>query len=71
MTFEKILIFRKYFFINKIFIDEIEVKELKNDFKNKSYILFQFKILCLPNDTLFNIKREFRDNNVNIKNIFF
>ncbi len=58
------------FFINKIFIDEIEVKELKNDFKDKSYILFQFKILCLPNDTLFNIKREFRDNNVNIKNIF-
>ena len=57
-------------FINKIFIDEIEVKELKNDFKDKSYVLFQFKILCLPNDTLFNIKREFRDNNVNIKNIF-
>ncbi len=58
------------FFINKIFIDEIEVKELKNNFKDKSYILFQFKILCLPNDTLFNINREFRDNNVNIKNIF-
>ncbi len=58
------------FLINKIFIDEIEVNELKNNLKDKSYIIFQFKILCLPNDTLFNIKKVFTDNNVNIKNIF-
>ena len=58
------------FLINKIFIDEIEVNELKNNLKDKSYIIFQFKILCLPNDTLFSIKKLFTDNNVNIKNIF-
>ncbi len=58
------------FFINKIFIDNIEIKELPKDLKDKSYILFQFKILCLPKDNLLNIKREFKDNNINIKNIF-
>ncbi len=58
------------FFINKIFIDEIEVKELPEKLKDKSYILFQFKVLCLPNENLFKIEREFKDNNINIKNIF-
>ena len=58
------------FFINKISIDEIEVKELPENLKDKSYILFQFKILCLPNDNLSNIKKEFKENNIKIKNIF-
>ena len=49
---------------NKIFIDNIEIKELPKDLKDKSYILFQFKILCLPKDNLLNIKREFKDNNI-------
>ncbi len=58
------------FFINKIFIDKTEAKELPKNLKDKSYILFQFKILCLPNDNFLNIKKEFKDNNINIKNIF-
>ncbi len=58
------------FFITKIFVDELEVKELPENLKDKSNIIFQFKILCLPNEYLLNVKKEFKKNNVDIKKIF-
>ncbi len=58
------------FLISKIFIDGIEVKKLPENLKDKSNIIFQSKILCLPNEDLLKIKKEFKDNNIDIKNIF-
>ena len=58
------------FLISKIFIDGIEVKKLPENLKDKSNIIFQSKILCLPNEDLLKIKKEFKNNNIDIKNIF-
>ena len=57
-------------FINKILIDETEVKTLPESLKDKSNIIFHFKILCLPNENFSKIKEEFKNNNIDIKNIF-
>ena len=57
-------------FINKILIDETEVKTLPESLKDKSNIIFHFKILCLPNENFSKIREEFKNNNINIKNIF-
>jgi len=58
------------FFINKILIDGVEAIKLPESLKDNVNIVFQFKVLCLPNKNLIKIKREFKDNNINIKNIF-
>ena len=57
-------------FINKILIDETEVKTLPESLKDKSNIIFHFKILCLPNENFSKIREEFKNNNIDIKNIF-
>ena len=57
-------------FINKIFIDENEVKILPESLQDNSNIIFHFKILCLPNENFSKIREEFKNNNIDIKNIF-
>ena len=57
-------------FLNKILIDRIEIKKLPESLQGKSNIVFHFKILCLPNEKFLKVKREFKDNNIDIKNIF-
>ena len=57
------------FFINKIFIDGTEVIKLPKNLKAKGNIIFQFKVLCLPNKNLIGIKQELKENNIDIKNI--
>ena len=57
------------FFINKIFIDGTEVIKLPKNLKDKENIIFQFKVLCLPNKNLIGIKQELKENNIDIKNI--
>ena len=55
--------------INKILIDKIDVDKLPENLLDKSNIIFQFKVLCLPNETFVEIKSEFKDNNTDIKKI--
>ena len=57
------------FFINKIFIDGTEIIKLPKNLKDKENIIFQFKVLCLPNKNLIGIKQELKENNIDIKNI--
>ena len=57
-------------FVNKIFIDYTEVKKLPDSLEDKLNIIFHFKILCLPNENILKIKKEFKDNTIDIKNIF-
>ena len=67
-SYKNIKIF--HIFINKITIDEVEVHKLPEVLQDTSNIIFHFKILCLPNKNFSKIREEFKNNNIDIKNIF-
>ncbi len=67
-SYKNIKIF--HIFINKITIDEVEVQKLPEVLQDTSNIIFHFKILCLPNKNFSKIRDEFKNNNIDIKNIF-
>ena len=67
-SYKNIKIF--HIFINKITIDEVEVQKLPEVLQDTSNIIFHFKILCLPNKNFSKIREEFKNNNIDIKNIF-
>lgn len=67
-SYKNIKIF--HIFINKIIIDEVEVHKLPEVLQDTSNIIFHFKILCLPNKNFSKIREEFKNNNIDIKNIF-
>ena len=56
-------------FSKKFFIDKKEVSILPENFINNSTVIFEFKFLCIPEKKLFWIRKIFKNNNINLKNI--
>ena len=58
------------YFINKITIDQQEVNKLPENLRDNSSIIFNYKLLCLPDEIFFKITNIFKENNIVIKKIF-